>query len=209
VLSLSFENPVEKVTLNDSMSVLPERVPDVIGAYRLNGNFGFVKVAALVREIRYESDKARSLLGYGLTLMTSLKVGQKDKVKFQGVTGTGVSSYIQGASSLNYDAVYNGTNELEELQMSGFNLSYQHFWKDHVHSSLTGGVLLVEDNKNLAGSNYQSSYYGSVNLFWDAVKNLTFGTEVLYGERTNIDGTSGSAVRFQMNATYKFNKTFN
>jgi hypothetical protein len=203
VLSLSFENPIEKITLGGSITVLPERFPDVIGAYRINGNFGFVKAAALFRELRYESDKARSLLGYGFTAMGSIKAGEKDKLKFQGVIGTGVAQYIEGASGLNYDAIYNGTNELEELQMLGANISYQHFWKNKMHSSLTLGTLGTEDNENLASNNYKSGYYGSVNLFWDVVKNFTFGCEVLAGERVNINDDNGSALRLQMNATYK------
>jgi hypothetical protein len=209
VLSLSLENPIENISLSGSPVIaLAERFPDIIGAYRINGNFGFVKVAGMFREIRYESDKARSLPGYGVTLMTALKVGEKDKLKFQFVTGTGVARYIQGASGLNYDAIYNGTNELETLQMSGTNFSYQHFWKDHVHSSVTAGFLGVSDNENLTTSNYKSGYYGSANIFWDAVKNLTFGAEVLAGERININENTGSALRLQMNATYKFNKSF-
>jgi len=207
VFSLSLENPIENISVGGPVTVLPERFPDVIAGYRVNGDFGFVKAAALLRELRYESDEARSLLGYGLTIMTSIKVGEKDKLKFQGVMGTGVAKYIQGASGLNYDAIYNGTNELEELQMRGTNISYQHFWKDHMHSSLTAGLLNVEDNSNLGNNNYKSGYYGSVNLFWDVVKNLTFGGEVLAGERINIDENKGSAVRIQMNATYKFNKS--
>jgi hypothetical protein len=208
IFSLSFENPLENIGVTNSITVLPERFPDVIGAYRMNGNFGFVKIAALFRELRYQSDKARSLPGYGVTLMTSVKAGEKDKLKFQFVTGTGVARYIQGASGLNYDAISNGTNELEELQMHGSNISYQHFWKDHVHSSLTAGWLSVGDNDNLSGTSYKSGYYGSVNVFWDAVKNLTFGAEALYGERVNINDDKGSALRLQMNATYKFNKSF-
>lgn len=208
VLSVSLENPTEAITLGGGFKTLSERFPDVIGAYRINGSFGFIKAAALFREIRYESDEARSLYGYGATVMTSVKVGEKDKIKFQGVMGTGVSKYIQGASGLNYDAIYNGTNELEALQMAGFNFTYQHYWKDHVYSSLTGGLLNVEENENLTASNYQSGYYGSVNLFWDALKNLTFGVEALVGERINVDDSSGAAFRFQMNATYKFNKLF-
>lgn len=207
VLSLSFENPIEKITLGGPITALPERFPDIIGAYRINGNFGFVKAAALFRELRYESDKARSLLGYGFTVMSSIKAGEKDKLKFQGVIGTGVAQYIQGASGLNYDAIYNGTNELEELQMLGANISYQHFWKNKMHSSLTLGTLGTEDNENLASNNYKSGYYGAVNLFWDVVKNFTFGCEVLAGERVNINDDNGSALRLQMNATYKFNKT--
>jgi len=208
VFSLAFENPVEKITVGGTVSILPERFPDVIAAYRINGGFGFVKIAGLLRELRYESDKARSLLGYGISLMTAIKVGEHDKLKFQGVIGTGVANYIQGASGLNYDAIYNGTNELEELQMRGSNISYQHFWKDHIHSSLTAGWLNVGDNSNLAAGDYKSGYYSSLNLFWDVVKNLTFGGEVIVGERVNIDETTGSAVRVQMNATYKFNKLF-
>lgn len=205
VLSLSLENPLESVTLGGGITVLSERFPDIIGAYRINGDFGFVKIAALFREIRYQSDVARSLPGYGVTLMTAVKMGERDKLRFQGVMGTGVAKYIQGASGLNYDAIYNGTNELESLQMRGTNISYQHFWKEHVHSSLTAGWLSVEDNVNLASSDYQSGYYGSVNLFWDAVKNLTFGAEVLVGQRVNVDKEKGAATRVQMNATYKFN----
>jgi hypothetical protein len=206
-LSISFENPIENIASGGTITTLPERFPDVIGAYRINGNFGFIKAAALMRELHYESDKTRSLLGYGLTIMTSLKLGKMDKLRFQGVTGTGVAKYIQGASGLNYDAVYNGTNELESLQMHGSNISYQHFWKDHINSSLTAGILTVEDNSNLANTNYKTGYYASLNLFWEAVKNLSFGAEVLYGERINMDDKKGSAVRVQMNATFKFHKS--
>jgi hypothetical protein len=208
VLSLSLENPIENIAVSGGITVLPERFPDVIGAYRMNGNFGFVKIAALFRELRYQSDKARSLPGYGVTVMTSIKAGEKDKLKFQYVTGTGVARYIQGASGLNYDAINNGTNELEALQMHGTNISFQHFWKDHVHSSVTAGWLSVTDNDNLSGTSYKSGYYGSANIFWDAVKNLTFGAEALYGERVNINDDKGTALRIQMNATYKFNKSF-
>lgn len=208
VLSLSLENPIENIIPGGSIQALPERFPDIIGAYRINGNFGFIKTAALLRELRYESDKARSLLGYGVTIMGSIKAGERDKIKFQGVMGTGVAKYIQGASGLNYDAVFNGTNELEALQMRGSNISYQHFWKKQMHSSLTAGLLSVEDNDNLAATGYQSGYYGSINFFWDAVKNLTFGVEALVGERVNVNDEKGSALRLQMNATYKFNKSF-
>lgn len=207
-LSISFENPTEKIVVNDSISALPIRFPDIIGAYKLKGDFGFVKAAVLFRELRYETDKPRSLLGYGATVMGLLKVGEKDKLKFQGVMGTGVAKYIEGASGLNYDALYDGTNELEALQTYGGFLSYQHFWKDHLHSSITGGWFGAEDNPNLAPTDYKAGYYGSVNIFWTPIKNLTFGWEALVGGREDINSESGSSVRLQMNATYNFNKLF-
>lgn len=208
VLSISFENPIEKITVGGNIKVLPERFPDIITAYRINGKFGFLKAAALFRELRYQSDESRSLMSYGVTLLSSINVGEKDKIKFQGVMGTGVSKYIQGAVGLNYDAIYNGTNELESLQMQGFNFSYQHYWNDHLFSSLTAGVLNVEDNANLEDDDYKTGYYGAANLFWDPIKNLTFGFEALIGERIDINRQSGASTRIQMNATYKFNKSF-
>jgi hypothetical protein len=78
-----------------------------------------------------------------------------------------------------------------------------------MHSSLTAGMLSVEDNENIDPNDYQSGYYGSFNFFWDAVKNLTFGWEAVVGERVNVNDEKGSAVRIQMNATYKFNKSIN
>lgn len=207
VFSISIENPIEKLSVGGSITELPERFPDITGAYRINGKFGFIKAAGLFRELRYESDKARSLLGYGLTVMGAIKAGEKDKLRFQGVLGTGVSKYIQGASGLNYDAIYDGTNELEPLQMRGANISYQHFWKDHMHSSIILGVLNVEEDSNLDAADYRSGYYGSINLFWEVLKALTFGAEALVGERVNVNDESGSAVRLEMSATYKFNKS--
>ena len=205
-LSLSFENPLEKITGGDSISVLPERFPDIIGAYRVNGKFGFVKAAALLRELRYQSNKARSIVGYGVTVMAVIHAGKKDKLMFQAVTGTGVAQYIKGVSGLNYDAIYNGTNELEALQIWGTNISFQHFWKDHLYSTLTTGLINVEDNTNLKAGNFQSGYYGALNIFWEPIKNFNFGWEVVAGERVNINGDKGSAVRLQMNATYRFSK---
>jgi hypothetical protein len=209
ILSLSFENPIAKITTYDSVTVLPQRFPDMIGAYKLSGVFGAVKIAALLRELRYESDQARSVVGYGLTLMAVINAWHNDKLKFQGVMGTGVAQYIKGAGGLNYDGIYNGTDKLEALQMRGANISYQHFWSVILHSSLTAGLLNVEDNTNLKASDYKSGYYGSVNIFWDAFRNLTFGAEALAGRRVNINGDNGSAIRVQMNATYKFSKSIN
>jgi hypothetical protein len=207
ILSLSFENPIAKITTYDSVSILPQRFPDMIGAYKLKGDFGSVKVAALLRELRYESDQARSIIGYGLTVMAVIKTLHSDKLKFQGVMGTGVAQYIKGASGLNYDAIYDGTDVLEALQMRGANISYQHFWTDNLNSSIIAGFLNVENNSHLKATDYKSGYYASVNFFWNALKNLEFGAEALAGRRVNIDGDNGSAIRLQMNATYKFSKT--
>jgi hypothetical protein len=205
-LSVSFENPNENVTLGGSIKALPIRFPDLITAYKFNGKHGFVKLAGLLRELRYDSDKSRSLIGYGVNLMSLVNISAADKLRIQVVGGTGIARYIQGVSGLNYDAVFDSTNTLKKLDMYGLNVSYQHFWRRELYSSLTAGFLNVEKNKNLTPGNYWKSYYASVNLFYEVFSNLSFGYEVLAGERVDINGEKQSAVRLQMNATYKFNQ---
>jgi hypothetical protein len=206
--SISFENSIEQIQINDSISVLPIRFPDIVGAFKRKGDFGFVKIAGLVRELRYKSDMARSLLSYGVTVMTAINLPKKDKLRFQFVGGTGVASYIEGTNGLNYDAVYNGTNTLDALFIVGTNISYQHFWRDTFYSSITGGFLSASQNANLSPTDYKLGYYGSINTFWQVVPNFVFGAEVVAGQRVNFDNSSGTAFRFQLNATYSFKKVF-
>jgi hypothetical protein len=206
-LSLSLENPSNDIVDSDSITVLAGRFPDMIGAYRINGDFGFVKIAALVRELHYESDEVRSLFGYGANVAGKLNVGKKDNIKFQAIMGAGIAQYFEGAKSLGYDAFYNGTPELDPLQLAGGYISYQHHWSDNLHSSLTGGLLTVMDDPGLPATNFYSGYYGSANIFWEVIKDFSFGWEILYGERMNVNEDTGSVVRIEMSATYKFKKT--
>jgi hypothetical protein len=41
-----------------------------------------------------------------------------------------------------------------------------------------------------------------VNLIWSATKTFELGTELMWGRRTNQDGTDGDATRFQLAAKY-------
>jgi hypothetical protein len=207
--SLSLENPIEKISINDSVTALPERFPDIIPAYRYTGKNGFLKVAGLFRELRYQTDKPRSLYSYGATLMSSLNIGKSSSIKFQSVIGTGVSSYIQGSNGLNYDAISNGTNILKPLTMFGNNFSIQHLWNEHVNMAATMGFLNVIEEENLKNSNYKNGYYGAFTLYYSVDKNLNFGCEALLGSRINVDKTEATAIRLQMNITYKFNQNLN
>jgi hypothetical protein len=203
-LALSFENPTEQLRTDSNIVAANERFPDVIGSYRLNRNFGLIKLAALVRELRYQSDKARSLVGWGFLAAGKINVAKKDKLRFEAVAGNGIAKYVEGLSGLNYDAVYNGTEELESLLVYGGYIAYEHHWNEKLNSSLVAGSIIAENNPNLLPTDFNSGFYGGVNLFCQPVKNLVFGFESLFGQRTNFNEDNGTAFRLQANCTYNF-----
>ncbi len=59
-------------------------------------------------------------------------VAKKDNFKFQLIVGTGIAQYVEGAKSLGYDAFYDGTPELDPLQLGDGYISYQHYWNDNL-----------------------------------------------------------------------------
>jgi hypothetical protein len=207
VLALSFENPTEQLSVDSNITAANERFPDVIGSYRAKGNFGVVKLAGLVRELRYNSDKARSLIGWGFMAAGKVNIAKKDNLRFEAVGGTGIAKYVEGLSGLNYDAVYNGTEELESLFVYGGYAAYQHHWNEKLNSTIVAGTIIAEDNPNLEPTDFKSGFYGGVNLFCEPIRNLVFGFESLIGQRTNFNEDNGTAVRLQANCTYNFNFT--
>jgi hypothetical protein len=61
------------------------------------------------------------------------------------------------------------------------------------------------DNTNFQdGSAFRKGEYASVNLLTTPAKNVMIGGELLWGKRTNNDGSSDDAMRFQFTVKYNF-----
>ena len=54
---------------------------------------------------------------------------------------------------------------------------------------------------------FQKGEYASVNLLATPAKNVMVGGELLWGKRTNNDGSSGDDMRFQFTVKYNFSST--
>ena len=62
--------------------------------------------------------------------------------------------------------------------------------------------LYADDN--LAGTDYRYGQYVAANVFYEPIANCMVGFEYLYGNRHNIDGTSGDAHRINAMIQYHF-----
>jgi hypothetical protein len=56
----------------------------------------------------------------------------------------------------------------------------------------------------MAGSTYRYGQYVAANVFYEPVNNCMVGFEYLYGNRHNVDGTSGNAHRVNAMIQYHF-----
>ncbi|WP_343485552.1 DcaP family trimeric outer membrane transporter [Allomuricauda sp. d1] len=208
-LALAIENPAEQITLTGDAQAENLNMPDIIAAYKVrwNQDKDFLKFAALVRQLRFSTvdEPTNDETGWGVMLSGKLATFKKDNIKFQAVGGQGIARYIEGVRGLGYDGIFDETtNNLETLGIYGGFISYQIFWGTKWNSSLVLGTTRLEDNELLAENDLKDSNYGSLNLFYEPIKSLSFGLEYLHGKRENIDGNSATANRVQMGAMLKF-----
>jgi len=141
--------------------------------------------------------------------------GDEDYLLWQVTYGKGVGRYLNDLNTVGGgDAVFDPEGKLRALPVFAGYLSYSHLWpKDWWFLKSWPGILRSNfivswvniDNFDFQdGSNYNSTTRASTNLIYLPTKNVRFGTELLWGERKNKDGSKGDALQLQFSARYNF-----
>jgi hypothetical protein len=213
--SLALENPIEQITVSGPVEMHKQIVPDIVTAFkfRWNDQQSFIKVAALARQLRYETPidhqsdvmQTASLWGGGLMASSSIKTTEADRLKFQMIGGKGIAKYIRGVRNLGYDAICQADcNELESIGVYGGFMAYEHQWSDNWSSSfLLGGIDIVKADL-FEADDLDYCLYGSANIFYEPASAFSIGLEYLYGEKINLAGFNAGASRIQASAMMCF-----
>ena len=219
------EEVSDNVTSIDS-AITRYPVPDLSAAYSFGGNWGYVRLAGILRYVEFEGDgdynnngiPARIMvdddaIGWGLNFSMNINVGPGDSVlKFAVVGGEAIENYMNdGTGDLGLDSIScNGdgtscTADFEPIRMLGTTLFYDLYWSDR-WSSTIGFSTYDVDNRDLDNaSNFQNARYGLVNLLYYPASNVMFGGELQYGKRENFDdGFDYDTWRIQFSARYNF-----
>src|SRR4029450_12835640 len=75
-------------------------LPDFSGAYKYQQDWGYVRVAGMLRRIKWDDlsddqcDLSGSATGWGLNLSSNLNLGKKDVLRAQFVFGEGIQNYM-------------------------------------------------------------------------------------------------------------------
>ncbi|WP_210418690.1 DcaP family trimeric outer membrane transporter [Aliikangiella coralliicola] len=178
--------------------------PDIVARYNHRANWGHISLAALFRELAYDTgsiDNSTSSTGFSLT--GKLKVGSKDDIRFNFASGSGMGRYV-GLNTAN-SAVLDANGDLEAIDSTLGAVAYRHFWNAQWRSNFVFSAMSIDNDVNLTGVGVTESVESfQVNLLFSPVKKLTFGVGVLSAERELESGLDGDFRRLMFSAKYGF-----
>ncbi len=209
-LAIAVEDPKPDVTGGTGLT----KVPDIVAAIRFTRwNRLHIKAALLLRQIRAEPDSNPGTDekedGWGLSVSGHINVpvwGDRDEFMYQLNYGDGIGRYINDLDSVGgQDAVFDpATGELKALTAFGGYLAYQHWWSEKLRSTLVAGFTDVDNFGFQPDDAYRQTRRVTANLLYSPIPRVDIGAEMLWGERTNKDGSSADAVQLQIAAKYIF-----
>ena len=205
----SVENPETTITPYEGGGRIvadDSRVPDLVGRYNLNRDWGNFTVAAIARELRYENSAdgiKDTTSSYGISLSGKFKIGDKDDLRWMATTGKGLGRYL-GLNTANA-AVLDQDGNLNAIDSSAIFGSYRHFWSDKWRSNLTLGYLTVDNPTELTGTGVTTEASSlHINLIYSPVPKMDFGIEYLRANRELESGADSDLDRYQFSAKYAF-----
>lgn len=197
---LYFENNIDS-TLGPAQQPLP----DFIGAINQKFSFGHLRVTGIYRNLEYRNAAGnQSVGGYGGTISGYVSTNSRtdNPIQFQFVAGQGIATYLVSFSGMNYDALGDGSGNMQAVPTVGGWASYEHWLSKKWHANLVVGFSNFKTKEinsfTIEGPDYSAinttlqntvSYF-LLNLMWDPIPSVIIGAEWNIGQRTNIyEGT--------------------
>jgi hypothetical protein len=211
--SIALESPGAAIDVGNAVN--PEgwqshnKLPDLTAQFRMDTGWGHFQAAGILRYLGFEnptlagiSPSSGSVTGYGLNLSGSYKLRGRNKLMGQLAAGKGIAAYFNDCC---VDIAPNAAlNDAEAVPAVGWLVYYDHYWNERFSSSIGWSGQYQDNSGGQAANAFHKGNYGSANLLYYPTKNVMTGVELLYGERENKDGNSGSDTRLQFSAKYSF-----
>ena len=195
-----FENPYDTLGIDLQQSF------DLAGRLRFETpELGHFQFAIVFRDIFYSHPTGPKYIpGYGFQISGSIITSEKTHLRFQGVYGVAISRYITTLEGRGLDVYPRPDGIMNPLRSSGSYLAFEYFWRANWSFSAIAGMVYLWYPRSQPHDSFRSSYYGSLNAFWEPIEILRVGTEVSFGQRINHDRQSGTATRLQFAAIFYF-----
>jgi hypothetical protein len=193
--------------------------PDLSGHYKYGQQWGYVQLAGIVREMKWDDlngdavDLSGTGTGWGLNLSSNLKVTPNDVVRLQYMYGNGVENYMNDATTdvgVATETV-NGVPHIKgkTLPVQGAVAFLDHNWSPKLSTSIGWSNVTIYNSNGQAANAFRQGNYALVNLLATPVKNWMYGAELQWGERSNYkDGFTTDQFRVQFSVRANFGKLF-
>lgn len=186
-------------------------VPDLTAQFKTQKGWGHFQAAGILRRLGYDTPGApnnnpkgdKTGGGGDLSLIFNTK-DKMNKIMLGFVFGAGIANYMNdGGTDLAADGTLaNPTAKAVPLQ--GFIAYIDHTWNPKFSSSGGYSRTQVQNTTLQTPGAFKSGDYASANVLYYPTKNVFFGVEGLWGQRTDNGGATGKDVRVQVSAHYGF-----
>jgi hypothetical protein len=217
------EQPFSDISTNGLGSNVQD-VPDFATHIRYEADYGQFQVSALMRSIGYQPTGGETTrrAGYGMSLGTTFHPWayllasnpvRKDnptalercRIIGQYTFGWGIGRYINDEVGQGLDGqVDPATGGFKTIYSAAYVLSYEQWWTERWLSNFTYSQTIVASNGDQPSSTYVGAKYLGASLWFIPFRNMSFGIEYLWGERSNVNEQRGKANRANASVQYNF-----
>ena len=210
--SFSAENPETTLTPlggGTRISSDDNSIPDVVAAYNLKIANGYVRLAGLGRQLKYQFAGATgapavddSKYAAALSAAGKFNFGKND-VRFMFTAGDAIGRYV--GVNFNNDVAITRAGELDSISgWAGF-VAYRHVLNDKLRANLMYSASGYDNDIQFTGiAANKSSRSWAVNAFYSPIAKLDLGVEFRHALRELESGADGSMKRLQGVMRYSF-----
>lgn len=176
-----------------------DTAPDVTAALTSREDWGLVKLAGVGRSLGAPGG-GDDEFGYGLNLSGNASLWEGGKLLGSFTYGDGVGRYL--INGFGQDAFVDATGNLETVEAFGLMAGVNQKVTDTVTVGLVYGRSQFEDSVRASDLDFVQTVHATA--LWSPIPRLTFGAEVIWGEREDAGGASDDALRLQTSAQVSF-----
>lgn len=177
-----------------------DETPDFTAAATYQTPRGPVKLATVLRTLSTSGTDSNAF-GYGVNLSTALDLTESTRLQAQGTYGEGVGRYIINGFGLG--AFQEADGDLDAIEAYGLSAFINQRLSPAWNAQIGYGRYEVLDDLPIPAS-LEDVQTVHASLFFRPVEQLTFGAELIYGERTDQSGADDEAFRLQTSAQVNF-----
>jgi hypothetical protein len=189
--------------------------PDLSGAYKYSADWGYARVAGMVRRINWDDtlddqfDLSGDATGWGINLSSNLKPTANDTVRLQFVFGEGIQNYMNDSPvDVGIENQFdNATAPLRgvALPMIGLVAFLDHTWNAQFSSTFGYSMQDMDNTEAQAPEAFRRGHYALGNLWYYPAPNVGVASELQWGRRENFaDDFTSDGFKVQFSFKYNF-----
>ena len=177
-----------------------DQAPDFTAAVTYKDDWGLVKLAGLGRYLGSPMDAGDGEIGWGVNASGNASLWPGGKIQGQFTYGDGVGRYI--INGFGQDAFVDASGDVQTIEAYGVTAQVLQDLTDEFTVGVAYGRAEFMDSVVAGDLDTVQTIHGS--LFWSPHPRLTFGAEVMWGEREDAGGADDDAIRLQTSVQVNF-----